>query len=73
MRFLATFFSLAVAVTAIDIRFTDSDALNNCRGYAARCTQINPNVCCSYGGATVGMGFDFVPDNWSITKAAYLY
>ncbi|KAL8388881.1 hypothetical protein RB599_010177 [Gaeumannomyces hyphopodioides] len=63
--------ALAATASAIDIR---AYRLDNCNGSTRSCTGINPNVCCTFGGASTGMasiGVAAIPRNWRIRCEAY--
>ncbi|TLD21233.1 hypothetical protein PspLS_09301 [Pyricularia sp. CBS 133598] len=68
MHFSALIVSFAATVSAIDVRAYSAD---HCGGGYVVCTNLNPNVCCPFGGSRASVGFAAVPRNWRIRGQAY--
>ncbi|KAI9158363.1 hypothetical protein HJFPF1_06357 [Paramyrothecium foliicola] len=63
---------LAATVAAVDIRFYQNDQGRCFEGAWRGCANINPNDCCTVGGAFFGTaGVVAVPGDWTLTGNGY--
>ena len=71
MKFFQIVFGLAAAVSAINIYLYLED--NICEHYnvAFVCTGVNPNVCCWYKSPIKSVGFQAIPNDWTLNLGAY--
>ncbi|KAK1702306.1 uncharacterized protein CLUP02_07094 [Colletotrichum lupini] len=72
MYFSSLLVVLAATASAIDIRAHVGD---NCAGGSVACTNINPNVCCSFSSSASSgrssIAVAAIPSNWRIRTEAY--
>ncbi|TLD27047.1 hypothetical protein PspLS_04319 [Pyricularia sp. CBS 133598] len=62
MRFSSLVLGLAATASAIDIRGHDQDV---CRGGYVACVNVDPNVCCTFGGKA-SIWVAAIPSAWRI-------